>query len=357
MQSRSSRVRAVGTQEKVDFLSTSTAYTGCPVQVEVKETHMSWVFMAGNTVYKLKKPVKYPFLDFSTIAAREADCRAEVHLNQRLAPGVYLGVVTLTLEPDARLALNGAGRVVDWLVKMRRLPADRMLDQAIEHGTVTRAAAEKVAALLAAFYRSAKPADLTPQEYVAKFADEQAKNESVLTMPSFDLPHKTVSFVLKATGDFITEESLALAERVREGFVVEGHGDLRPEHICLQDPPVVIDCLEFSQRLRLVDPFDELAFLGLECARLGAAWIDDLVAERCGRALGGAPSDRLIAFYTAFRGSLRARLALAHLLERELREPEKWVPLAKQYLAIAERASIRIVPQAVRQSSPPRGSV
>lgn len=357
MRFRSNNMRAVDTQEKVDFLRSPTTYPDNPVQVDVIETHMSWVFLTDKSVFKLKKPVKYPFLDFSTVAAREADCRTEVLVNQRLAPGIYLGVVTLTLEADAKLALNGSGEVIDWLVKMRRLPADRMLDQVIVCDTVSRTDIEKVADVLADFYRCAQPADLRPDEYVTGFADEQTKNASVLTMTTFDLPKETVSAVLEATGGFIAQESEILAKRVRDDHVVEGHGDLRPEHICLLDPPVIIDCLEFNRRLRLVDPFDELAFLGLECARLGAGWMEDLVTERCGRALGDRPSGQLIAFYTAFRASLRARLALAHLLEPKPREPDKWLPLARQYLAIAERASVRIFPQGVPQSIPPHGAV
>jgi aminoglycoside phosphotransferase family enzyme len=357
MRSRSENTRAVDTQEKVAFLGSPAAYPGGPVEVDVIETHMSWVFLANNSVFKLKKPVKYPFLDFSTVAAREADCRLEVHLNQRLAPGIYLCVVALTLEANATLSLNGTGKVVDWLVKMRRLPADRMLDQAIERCTLIQAEVERVADVLADFYRRAQPADLTPQEYVAQFAHEQAKNASVLTMPIFDLSRETVLTVLKATGDFIAQEPPTLTNRMRDGHVVEGHGDLRPEHICLLDPPVVIDCLEFNRRLRFVDPFDELAFFGLECTRMGAAWIGDLVTERCGRALGDRPSDRLIAFYTTFRASLRARLALAHLLEPNPREPDKWVPRARQYLAIAEQASVRIFPPEAPRSTPHRGNV
>lgn len=308
---------------------------------------MSWVFLAGVTVFKLKKPVKYPFLDFSTIAAREVNCREEIRLNRRLAPDIYLGVVPLTLEPDGKIALNGAGQVIDWLVKMRRLPADRMLNRAIERGTVTQAEAEAVAGLLAAFYERAESADLTPQEFIAGFVHGLGENESVLTLPEFDLPHATVSMVLKATRDFVDRDSQLLMDRARKGCVVEGHGDLRPQHICLVDPPVIIDCLEFNRRLRLVDPFEELVFLGLECERLGASWVGDLVLKRCVDALGGAPSDRLLAFYTAYRASLRARLALAHLLEPKPREPEKWVPLAKQYLAIAERAGFRMAPRGV----------
>lgn len=301
---------------------------------------MSWVFLAGDTVLKLKKPVKYPFLDFSTIAAREFNCREEIRLNRRLAPDIYLGVVPLTLEPDGELALDGAGEVIDWLVNMRRLPAERMLDRAIEQGTVTRNEVEAVADVLAAFYEEVEPADLKPQEFVAGFVEGLAESETVLTMPQFDLPDATVSMVLKAAQDFITESSGLLVDRVQQGHVVEGHGDLRPEHVCLADPPVIIDCLEFNRRLRLVDPFDELSYLGLECERLGTSWIGTILARRH----NDAPSDRLLAFYTVYRASLRARLALAHLLEPEPRKPEKWVPLARQYLAIAEQASSRMAP-------------
>lgn len=306
---------------------------------------MSWVFLSGDTVFKLKKPVKYPFLDFNTIAAREFNCREEIRLNRRLAPETYLGVVPLTLEPDGKLALDGAGRVIDWLVKMRRLPAERMLDQAIEEGTVTRTEIEAVADILATFYTQVEPADLTPQDYIAGFAQGLAESAAVLTMPRFDLPHETVNMVLKAARDFITRDAELLMDRVRQGHVVEGHGDLRPEHVCLVDPPVIIDCLEFNRRLRLVDPFDELTYLGLECERLGASWIGTVLARR----RDDAPLDRLLAFYTIYRACLRARLGLAHLLEPNPRKPKKWVPLARQYIAIAERAIPRMAPPGAPQ--------
>ncbi len=160
----------VGTPEKVAFLRAPAAYPGAPEEVRVEETHMSWVFLAGDRAYKLKKPVEYPFLDFSTLAAREADCRAGGRLNRRLAPDVYLGVVPLTAGDDGALALQGEGRVVDWLVTMRRLPGDRMLDAAIVSGAVTRRQIEDVADLLARFYGQADAADMTARDYVAHFA-------------------------------------------------------------------------------------------------------------------------------------------------------------------------------------------
>ena len=349
MSFRTHEIPDVSLEEKVVFLGSPAAFPESTDPVEMKETHMSCVFLAGDTVLKLKKPAKYPFLDFSTVAAREFNCREEIRLNRRLAPDTYIGVVPLTLEPDGKLALNGVGEVVDWLVKMRRLPADRMLDSAIKNGTVTRGEVEAVADRLATFYERAAPANLTPQEFITGIVNELAVNEEVLTMPEFDLPRATLRTVLNSIQDFVARDSRMLLNRVENGHIVEGHGDLRPQHVCLVDPPVIIDCLEFNRSLRLIDPFDELTFLGLECELLGASWIGNLLIERCAGALGGAPDDRLLAFYAAFRATLRARLALAHLLEPEPRQPEKWVPRAKQYIAIAERAVSKMVPQADSQ--------
>lgn len=353
---RSRGRRDVPTREKVAFLSSRAAY-GAPVRdVEVKETHMSWVFLAGERVYKLKKPVKYPFLDFSTLEAREADCREEVRLNRRLAPDVYLGVVPLTLGADARLALQGKGEPADWLVMLRRLPAEKMLDCAIAQGTVTQGQIGAVADLLARFYRLAEPAGVTPREYIAHFAREQEKNHSLLTEERFELPQTTLAAVLSGIEAVIADEPELLMSRARDGRIIDGHGDLRPEHICLTEPPVIIDCLEFNSSFRLVDPFDELAFLGMECQRLGAGWIGETLNGHCADLLGDRPQPRLLAFYTAYRACLRARLALAHLLEPDSRQPETWLPLAASYLAIGERACLKLRPREAQPASLPRGS-
>jgi aminoglycoside phosphotransferase family enzyme len=142
--------------------------------------------------------------------------------------------------------------------------------------------------------------------------------------------------------DLLSHTPEVVVDRVAARRIVEGHGDLRPEHVCLSDPPVIIDCLEFSRDLRLVDPFEELSYLSMECALLGARWIGPVLIERCATALGDRPSDRQLAFYTAYRASLRARQALAHLLEPAPRTPEKWVPLARTYLDEAERAAVKL---------------
>src|SRR6185312_7889638 len=118
---------------KVAFLSEPTAFR-VATAVQTVETHMSWIFLTGDRAFKLKKPVKFPYLDFSTVALREKYCRAELALNRRLAPDVYLRVVPMTLNEGQRLQIGDGGEIVDWLVEMRRLPSDRMLDRLIARG-------------------------------------------------------------------------------------------------------------------------------------------------------------------------------------------------------------------------------
>lgn len=311
-------------------------HAGAVAAVESIETHMSWVFLAGEHVLKMKKPVRYPFLDFSTLAAREFDCREELRLNARLAPGVYLGLMALQQQADGGLALvpetrlPAPGRTVDWLVLMRRLPAARMLDRLIAAGQATPGEIDVLAGVLADFYRRAPAAGVTPPEHVARFRREQAINREVLLHPAFGLPGAAAALV--ALDAALARHAPLLLARAAGGHVVDGHGDLRPEHVCLLQPPVVIDALEFNAALRAVDPFDELAFLGLECEMAGAAWIGPRLLAACSPALADEPPPALLHLYTAYRAQLRARLALAHLLEPEPRTPLKWPPLAQRYL-------------------------
>lgn len=334
------------TAQKVAFLGDLLA--GEPA-AEVRETHMSWVFIGAERVLKLKKPVRYPYLDFSTLAAREASCRAELRLNRRLAPDVYLGVRCLLRQADGRLALGACdesgeapapagGAVADWLVEMRRLPERALLDAAIAADEVPRRAIEAVGRRLAEFYAGAERPPVEPEAHLVELRRQQGLNRAILTARDFALDHGRDERLLDAVEAALEARAGELRARAAAGLVLDGHGDLRPEHVCLTDPPVVIDCLEFNRALRLVDPYDELAFLDLECRRLGAGWIGPLVTGIVAERIGARPSPALAAFYLAFRALVRARLTLVHLLEPDPREPAKWQPLAREYLDLAEAA-------------------
>jgi aminoglycoside phosphotransferase family enzyme len=324
---------------KVDFLASPAAYPEHPDRVEARETHMSWVFLTDGSAYKLKKPVVYPYLDFSTLQAREARCRDEVRLNRRLAPDVYLGVARLTRSADGRLAIDGAGDTVDWLVRMRRLPEERTLERLIASGQLTAAHVAQIGTVLARFYRGLAPAEVDAQRYVELLRAQHDANAGLLLRPEFALDGARVAQTVAAIERFFAADRALLEARAAGGHVVEGHGDLRPEHIFVLDAPVIIDCLEFNRALRLVDPFDEIDFLGLECERLGAAWVGARLRSDLEAQLGDRIDERLHRFYVALRACLRARLAAAHLTEPEPREPHKWLQRARDYLAIAQRAA------------------
>jgi aminoglycoside phosphotransferase family enzyme len=328
---------------KVEFLKRAESYPGRPERVEAVETHMSWVFLTDTRAYKLKKPVRYEFLDFSTVDARRRDCEEEVRLNRRLAPDVYFGILPLVLAPGGSLQVGGSGEVVDWLVEMRRLPAERMLDYAIRNRTLEEADLHRLAALLAAFYSQCPPAETVPAAYRGKLQDAIRANHRVLRDPVWGLPAKAVERIASAQLEFLRREAALFDERVRAGKVVEAHGDLRPEHVCLEPRPVIFDCLEFNRDFRILDIADELAFLAMECARIDGVDTGRVLFDAYGRLTGDRPPARLVQFYKSHRAYLRAKIAIWHNRDREVPDPAKWAARAREYLRLAEGYIVQAV--------------
>ncbi|MGZ4997273.1 MAG: hypothetical protein ACXV8J_05500 [Methylobacter sp.] len=324
-------------EEKIAFLQQPDVYPDRPKRVEIIETHMSWVFLTESFVYKLKKPVRYDFLDFSTLEARQKDCEWEVSLNRRLAGQVYLGTVPLTRQGDGDLRLNGEGRVVDWLVQMRRLPADRMLDAAIREGTVNAGDVQQISQVLTDFYRHSVPLLISPAEYRRRFEEDIQRNLIELRDNRYALPKAQVESLAATQKQFLTAQGGLLEQRARDGRIIDAHGDLRPQHICLTTPPVIIDCLEFNREFRILDPIDELTYLVMECDRLGAPRIGEKILDYYGETAGDACPLELIGFYKTFRACLRAKIAVWHIADHQVQDHQRWLRLARTYLDLAER--------------------
>lgn len=325
---------------KVAHLSRADSYPFPAATVEVVETHMSWVFLVGDFVYKMKKPIALPFVDFRTLSARKYFCDQSLRLNRRLAPSVYLDVVPLISDDSGHLRLEGRAEAgtetVEWLEKMRRLPEAMMLDQAIARGTVTTADAQRVARRLAVFYRDAKPVALTTQDYRLKLRDEIETHFRVLAAPDFDLPAPVLTILKVSLLDFLDNNRALFDTRVAEGYIVEAHGDLRPEHICLLAEPVIIDCLEFDRAVRTKDTVHELAFLAMECELAGAAFIGQQVFATYSRETGDRPPAALINFYKLLEAIVRARLAALHIRDHPVEVHAHWLQRAGIYLNLAE---------------------
>lgn len=332
---------ATALARKVRFLSRPDSYVPAPQTVVTRETHMSWVFMAGERVYKLKKPVRFPYLDFSTIERRAAACQAEDALNRRLAPDVYLGVVPL-IEASNGYAIGGNGHICDWLVVMRRLDEGQTLEAALRDRNVSQAQVCRLANILSRFYSHASRVMIGPGSYLLSLKKAILADRRVLLDAAFDLPRGTIERIVNVQHHFLEKRYDTLTERVHLRLIFEGHGDLRPEHIWLSTPFPIIDCLEFNARLRTLDALAEIAFLHLECERLGGEWAGDALRRQLSILLNDNPASGLFLFYRIGRAMLRARLSIAHLSDPHPRTPEKWPRLARAYLALAKADVMRL---------------
>jgi aminoglycoside phosphotransferase family enzyme len=335
---------------KVRFLSDPAAYEPGTRQVEGRETHMSWVFLTDRSVYKLKKPVQNAFLDFSTVSKRRFYCNEELRLNRRLAAETYRRVVPLCRDASGRFVLDGEGRIVDWLIAMKRLPQADMLDERIRFGHATPSEINEVAIELANFFAERRPEIAGGGTYLRHLVEEHRVNGAILLRPEFEL--SDIAFnVLKRVGELLQRLAPRIEARIAHGAIVEGHGDLRPEHVCLCQPPQIIDCLEFNRSMRITDPYDEINYLGMECDILGAPWIRPLLFQALESRLPNRPHADMLGLYGGFRALLRARLCLAHLLEQRVRHAERWRPLAIRYIRQAERELLSLRSPATPKSS------
>lgn len=329
-------------EAKVDFLLQPGVYPEPTQKVEAVETHMSWVFLTERFAYKLKKPAKTSFLDFSTLELRKHFCEEEIRLNQRLASAVYLGTVAIT-RADGEMAIDGDGPAIEWLVKMHRLQRERMLDQAIRNHSFTHDEIRRLARRLSMFYRQALPVPLSAFDYRRRLEAAAAENFEELRKEGEYLARERVERVHSAQLAFLRSCSRLLEQRVQDGRIIEAHGDLRPEHVFLGADPQIIDCLEFNAELRTLDPADELAFFAVECEMLGAPAIGTTVFDQYRSDSGDDPSQKLVDFYKCYRAALRAKLSIWHLREAQVRDPARWPKQARRYLDLAVEYSGQLV--------------
>jgi aminoglycoside phosphotransferase family enzyme len=324
--------------EKVAHLRRPDSYPELPARIEAIETHMSWVFLSDRFAYKLKKPIRYDRLDFTTLGLRRFYCEEEVRLNRRLAATIYEGTLALTQQDSGELSLEGAGRPVEWLVQMRRLPEARRLDHILSRRVVEREEVTPVAHRLADFYARAPQVAVTADDLRARLAEGVREDRRELLRPEFGLPTGQVRATAASLLDFLEDHGACFEARVREERIVEGHGDLRPEHIYLTAEPAVVDCLEFCRELRELDPLDDLAFLALECEFLGQPAVGRWFLE----IYEGLTDDRLcwplVRFYRGYRILRRAKIAAWHLEDPATPDHARFAAKATRYLELAERA-------------------
>jgi aminoglycoside phosphotransferase family enzyme len=327
----------------IDALSRPEAYPEPVSTVEVRQTHISVVFLTDTQAYKVKKPVDLGFLDFRSPERRRHFCAEEVRLNRRLAPTVYQGVVPIT-QTGSLLRVDGQGKVIDWAVKMVRLPDACCLQTLVRQGTIDVSTIEALARRVAQLH-----AEAPVNDGLADFACFEA----VAANFRDNFRHASACTVSRAVLDRLTD--LAEAELRRQRTRIDGraargvprdtHGDLRPEHVYLLPDPLpgdlaVIDCIEFNERFRYADPVCDMAFLVMELIAQGRRDLADAFATAYFRESGDAEGWALLPLYTAYRATVRAKAEGIKRSDPNLRRADRAAALvrARAYwlLAMAE---------------------
>ncbi len=320
----------------IECLLKPSAYPHVIAEVEVRQTHISVVFLAGDYVYKIKKPVQLGFLDFSTLEKRRHYCEEEVRLNRRLAPEVYLGVVPVA-QSGSGLQLEGQGAVVDWAVKMLRLPQEFTLQERVQRHEVSIDQVQALARKIAAFHRDA---DHGPHISTFGRFDVVAGNARENFEQASSLVGSTLSRAVFDRLRALTEEALtrlrpSIESRASRDVPRDTHGDLHLDHVYLfpdRQPPadlVIIDCIEFNERFRFADPVADMAFLVMDFRFHGRRDLAQAFVTEYFRASGDDEGRLLLSFYCAYRAAVRGKVEGFELAEQEVPASQRTPTLAK----------------------------
>lgn len=330
-----------------EFLLSPSAFPETSSTVELRETHISWVYLTDRYAYKQKKPVSFEFLDFSTLDRRKRFCEQEVMLNRRLAPEVYLDVVPVACDTAGNYGLKQGANIVEWLVRMTRLNETDTLQNLIHNGRLSAEHVTQLCKRLTNFYSAQAPAMVRSTEFLQRLKHHILANRNDLLI-SLTGADDLIQFATNSQLRCLSLEADYFVQRVADGRVVDGHGDLRPEHVYfLRSKPLVIDCIEFNSEYRTNDVVDELAFLSIECDRLGNSEVGNSLLSTYFRDGGDQPREFLTEFYKSYRACVRAKVASLRATQsaKDARatasqKGRSYIELARQY---AEKLGGRVV--------------
>jgi aminoglycoside phosphotransferase family enzyme len=320
-------------------------YPDLPKEVKFIETHISLLFLTGNHVYKVKKPVDFGFLDFTSLEKRKYFCEQEVKLNRRLSPDIYLGVVQITRDRD-KISFDGRGEVEEYAVKMKQIPEELLMDKLLEKGRVNQGMMEALSERLVRFYFSAET-----NETIKSFGrPERVKQD---TDENFEQTQKYVDLVIpkqffeeirSKTNEFFRAQEKLFHQRIASDRIRDCHGDLRLEHIFWGKEISIFDCIEFNQRFRYTDVAADIAFLAMDLDYHGREDLSEHLIQVYIEKSGDQELLYMLDFYKCYRAYVRGKVESFRLDDPNIPEKEKSEALkrAQKYFDLAWRYAQRL---------------
>jgi len=330
----------------VEALLKPEVYPHKPKEVELVQTQMSFILLTGEYVYKVKKPVNLGYLDYTTLEKRHFFCRQELELNKRLCPDVYLAVVPITMELRGAkrgtnlIELDGQGEAIEYAVKMKQLPQDRMMDVLLPRGQVTLEMVTRVAEKLAGFHSKAETNQKIDAfgklDVIRRNCDENfAQTEKYI---GASITVKEYQGIRNYTDDFVDSKGSLFDKRVREGRIRDCHGDLHAAHVCFSDGICIYDCIEFNDRFRYCDVASEIAFLAMDLDRYRQTGLSRHLVNTYVGLSNDEELLKLLSFYKCYRAYVRGKVESFKLDDALMSQTEKAIALgsAQSYFQLAE---------------------
>ena len=308
--------------------------------IDILQTHISFVALTGKYAYKVKKPVNFGFLDFSTLEKRKYFCEEEMKLNRRLCPDIYLDVIPITRK-DNTLELNGDGKIVDYALKMREFPQDKIMTNLIKQGKIYEETIEEICDILVDFYNSG----ITSRE-IDNYGELEAIQQNIKenfeqtqSLVDVTIPKDVYVYIKNASNKFFDERKEVFKKRIKGKHIYDCHGDLHSGNIVVSDENIYIfDCIEFNKRFRYCDVASDIGFLAMDLDYLNHPYLSSYLIYKYVEKSHDKGIFDVLNFYKSYRAYVRGKVLGFRLRDKNISEEERknTIDSAEKYFDLSQ---------------------
>ncbi len=324
-----------------DYLQNPKLYGSSVSSVEIIQTHISCVVLTGAYAYKIKKPVNFGFLDFSTLEKRKFYCEEEIRLNKRLCPNIYIGVVPITQTKNT-LQLNGTGKTIEYVVKMKQFPQNQIMTHLLKDEKIDEEIIDKICSRLVEFYTLEQPtteiASYGKAEVIQHNIDENF--EQTKSVVGITIPQETYDFLKNANNTFFSQKKDVFDTRIQQGYIRDCHGDLHSGNIVITDKNEIhiFDCIEFNKRFRFIDVASDIGFLAMDLDYQNHPYLASFLIRNYVEKSGDTSIYNVLNFYKSYRAYVRGKVTGFQLNDSQIPEMKKkeLLTTAKKYFRLSQ---------------------
>ena len=309
----------------IEELKKPETYPELPKKIQIKQTHISYVFVTDKFVYKVKKAVNFGFLDFSTLEKRHQFCEKELVLNRRLCGDMYLEVVSINRLPSGEIKINGKGKNVEYAVKMKKIPEEKIMTRLLEEGKIDKNIIDKMTKIIADFHEKAELSETEGELEPLSIIETNWKENFEQTQEFLgrSLSKKTHQFIQEKINDFMQTNKDLLEKRVKENKIKKCHGDMHSGNIFVADKIYIFDAIEFNERFSNCDVASEVAFLAMDLDFKERKDLSKFFVEKYVKYSGDQQLKELLNFYKCYRAYVRGKVTSFKLNDPSVNDKEK----------------------------------